>query len=711
MAGVPESKVEAPVDAREGRSRRWVWGLLALALLVRMLFLGRAELWADEVLFVNAANLPQDPIEVFGTLYKRFLAIGHLPFSYMVQNAFLWVAQWFATDVAHHPFLQRFPSALWGAFTVPVFVQVGRRLASERLALVASLFLAVFFFPVYYSREAYVYAPLMFLSVAMLLLVLNVAETGTLTKRQAVLLLATGLAISLTHLTGVLVPVTILGLALGCLLVNRYPSRGVPDMLKRTYLKLVGLMGVAALSAVPFFAQRLAQPSAHQWPQTPSVVGTLRHLVGKICLGTSAAGEIIAWLLLAAGVAACVRRGPRRTMRLVFLALTTGIFGVILFSTLRTQYFSRYFWCMIPNLYILFAMGLGFYAEQVTRLTRAARAGADFWLTAGGLALAAAHLGIFLPPLYRLTAKSLDYGQIARWLTQNLPPNAPYVFESGYDYRFVPGFFPTPGHPHAVPYVHGPGREEMMKLRSLQERFFLQFPLSCYVEASRHGAEPETDYDVWDWPHKFFRRTVELKNEPLARMISLGIHPGPDTALSALKETSTPIWWNAAEDVEAMARAAGAPLHVIYDEWQCAQVGNGVYMYAAQGPRALIRVKNLRGVPVKGKFMIAGGLAGADKSFEVTFMLGDQLLDRSTRWAGIMWTAETAEVTVPPGEQYLLYALDGAKPEELQALLLQGIHFRESRADAPAAPVQIPFAPEVAPAPPASAAPLLDAVP
>ena len=83
-----------------------------------------------------------------------------------------------------------------------------------------------------------------------------------------------------------------------------------------------------------------------------------------------------------------------------------------------------------------------------------------------------------------------NYGGIARWLNANLKPGTPYVMESGYELRFVSGFFETPNLIAACPYIHGGETNAVQILWQRQQRFFEQFPGAVYVESAHHGAEP-----------------------------------------------------------------------------------------------------------------------------------------------------------------------------------------------------------------------------
>ena len=158
--------------------------LFLVALVVRSLFLGRAVLWVDEILFAQTSTPPLTPWGVFALHWERFLAIGHFPFPAMVQNTFLWATSWFADDLVRQPLLQRIPSVVWGSAAVPMLYVLASRVATRRVALAAALVLTFFYYPFHYSREAYVYAPLMFLSLGAYNVVLAALQQARLTTRH-----------------------------------------------------------------------------------------------------------------------------------------------------------------------------------------------------------------------------------------------------------------------------------------------------------------------------------------------------------------------------------------------------------------------------------------------------------------------------------------------------------------------------------------------
>lgn len=134
---------------------------LCLALLtvaglgLRLIHLGRMELWVDEAatwwfahqIWEGGVSLLRSP-EPTPPIYYGLMA--------------LWMRLVGETD-----WLLRLPSALAGAATIPLLYDLARRLASRRVGWIAAILLCIHPLHIFYSREARVYAPLLLLTVAL----------------------------------------------------------------------------------------------------------------------------------------------------------------------------------------------------------------------------------------------------------------------------------------------------------------------------------------------------------------------------------------------------------------------------------------------------------------------------------------------------------------------------------------------------------------
>src|SRR5262245_42330875 len=123
--------------------------ILGLATWVRLHDLGRLSLWLDEG--ITTCKMRFSLRELF-----QFTVVDNVPpLYYLVLHALQF---WLDSD-----FLLRLPSALIGVATIPVLYWTGALLFSRRMALLASLFLSMSTFHVWFSQEARSYALYCFL--------------------------------------------------------------------------------------------------------------------------------------------------------------------------------------------------------------------------------------------------------------------------------------------------------------------------------------------------------------------------------------------------------------------------------------------------------------------------------------------------------------------------------------------------------------------
>jgi mannosyltransferase len=130
--------------------------LLAIMLLgavLRFYGLGFQSLWSDEL-----ASWDISTRETISQVIGGVRSDDHPPLYFLT----LRLAQWIFGD---SEWALRLPSALAGWLCIPAIYLLGKRLYSEREGIIAALFLAVFWAPIYYSQEARVYSMLILLSI------------------------------------------------------------------------------------------------------------------------------------------------------------------------------------------------------------------------------------------------------------------------------------------------------------------------------------------------------------------------------------------------------------------------------------------------------------------------------------------------------------------------------------------------------------------
>ncbi len=641
---------------------RWVWGLLLVAALIRLPFLGRSDLWVDELLFMWDSNITMSPWQVWAHHYQKFPAIGHLPLGAMFHNALLHLTGQSPEAIVYSPLLQRLPAVIWGILSVPLLYLAVRRLAGETTGRVAGALFAVGFFPVFYAREAYYYAPLIFFSIASLYGYARWMEEGP-RWRPTLLWLGAMAATTLCHISGVMLPLSFALVGLIGLVVAKRSAEAVP---KAPGLS-IALPIFSTLPLIPFLIIRMANPGQQGVSGAPSWWMILYDMVGKLFAGVSMPAFLVAVVVLAAGVASVLRmRGAARRVGWVTVALVL----MILVGALKTQYSARYFSVASPGMYVFFAAGLVAIGQAVGRGV-ARRSALTTWVLVG--LFAAVHLLLFHRVAYQLEAKARNYGGMARWVNEHVGEGGAYLIESAYDVRFLGQYHRTPNRTPMTPFFHSTA-EDVARLRAIQQEIMLANPDIPFVEASRHGTEFNPSVPVWTWPHGYYRQRADLWNRPLQTLVARGIWPQIHAAGMPDIEYHTTIWFNEPADLPAVAAAQGRGSWVSFGgSWRLVQVAQGVYMRVHPPSRAAIALSPVVDAPVTGDVVVRGSIASADPEITVRLEQGGQVL-ASARWS----TSHINELLAPgvritPGGAPLELVTDPQKQGRIQALMVEQV--------------------------------------
>jgi hypothetical protein len=89
-------------------------------------------------------------------------------------------------------------------------------------------------------------------------------------------------------------------------------------------------------------------------------------------------------------------------------------------------------------------------------------------------------------------------------------------------------------------------------------------------------------------------------------------------------------------------------------------------------------VENIVGKPVKGRFMLKGVIAGPETGMTVEVIWKGRLLGTFEKWGGSLWSLETPEVELPPGQHQLEWRVTGPAAQRIQALILMDAQFVRS---------------------------------
>jgi mannosyltransferase len=340
--------------------------VLALAAALRLAGLGHESFWYDEAVTHFNVRLPLP--EIVGGVIARDVS----PPLYFLLLA-LW-AKVFGTSEA----ALRAPSALGGLAAVVLVHHAARRLAGERVALLAAALMAISPVSVRFAQEARMYGLMVPLAAAALALLAR--ELDRPAPRAWLPLALVNLALAYTHVFGLFAPAlafVAVWRALGFADARRFALVQAP--LLALFVPWVGVMadqararsgafwiGAPDLGSVHFLAFTFSGGSP--FPSGPWVTLAGRALV-RLAYVIALAGGIAAWRVRASDPR------PWRVVRFCLAGLALPVAIAFAVSRLATPVFvDRYFLFLAPLYWILLA--------QAAALLPGRRA----WLVVGAIA-------------------------------------------------------------------------------------------------------------------------------------------------------------------------------------------------------------------------------------------------------------------------------------------------------------------------------------
>ncbi|HET7264641.1 MAG TPA: glycosyltransferase family 39 protein [bacterium] len=235
---------------RESHEHTAVLGVMILAVLLRVWLLGVRPMWLDEAYSLNVAAKPVRDI-------VAFLRVSDVhPVGYYALLS-IWI-RWFGTGLA----AARFPSLVCGLTAVLLTWQIGRRLFSPAIGVVAATLVALNPFQIIASNELRMYPLLEVLVLASTWLLYRAAQSSGLMRWW----LAYGVSIALTayvsYYSLVLIPAQV-----AWVLLSR-PSR-------RSVVNLAAAGGVALVLYLPWIPYVLGVPGRGIAARLPTGLGDL----------------------------------------------------------------------------------------------------------------------------------------------------------------------------------------------------------------------------------------------------------------------------------------------------------------------------------------------------------------------------------------------------------------------------------------------------
>ncbi|HYL60935.1 MAG TPA: glycosyltransferase family 39 protein [Candidatus Acidoferrales bacterium] len=315
--------------------------LTAVAMLLRVAFVGRQSFWGDEAATAIFARMqPRDMLQLL-TTHESAMAM------YFVLARF-----W--TVLGDDEATLRMLSVIFAAATVPPLYFLARRLAGARVATVATLLFAVNAFAIRYAQEARSYSLWLLLVVASWIYFLRLVERPV--RWNVAGYIAAGTLAVYAHFFA------IFSLAAQWLVV----FLGDPQRLRLRPL-LVGGFAIAILSAPLLVALRLGDVGQTAWIEPIKFLTIQQTVYG---FSGSLTGGPVAWLLPAIcvglagfGMLAMYHssRGSieaARNFRFVVLGLAVPIAGLVVVSLAKPTFVPRYAFESLPFFSILVAIGL-----------------------------------------------------------------------------------------------------------------------------------------------------------------------------------------------------------------------------------------------------------------------------------------------------------------------------------------------------------------
>jgi len=561
-------------------------GILAMAAVLRLLWLGRASYTIDEAALLQITLSYSNLAELIRSEFHRFTFLHRLPLTMVLLRI---MASLSPQHVPPPEWLTRLPMALAGIAAVAAMYGIAS-LGERRLGLWAAFLSAVSFFGVFYSREAYDYPLLILFSALTLITALRLArhflQTGNLTWKHAVPYAVSASFLLQSHLTGLLFlsPLTLLLLAWAArptvirqraLLARWLVTLGIPFLLFSPFL--VKLLTGGFTVTESDIARRF---SLAVFPALWGRMGWGQGPVPLLAFTTVWLAGVVHGLTHRDGV-------RRRLFRFAFLQMA-AYFALQSWMLRVSRFEIRYYSPLFPCLILFVASGISGFQERLQHRSghRAAR------VFAGAVAVAlAAWSAPSLWHICRLECRGYtNYKGIARWINSHVPPGGVYSFLNVYELRGVPRTYPTPGR-IATSVAYWSSKEEHLRARPVERARFLftQIPTIYFVEiAPRDLLCPEVAEDFLP-RNELFMRHVWLQDRSYDFLTRWRTHPLGNTQYNATNEHRILISYNLPEDLPELAHRCHRKVYHHYGRgWRYARDRQLNHWMVASGSAVLL---------------------------------------------------------------------------------------------------------------------------
>ncbi|HZQ06894.1 MAG TPA: glycosyltransferase family 39 protein [Anaerolineae bacterium] len=413
--------------ANRSLTRTTLLVILALAFFLRVADLGRNSLWYDELLQLRAAS------DNLAALVPQLELSAAMPLDYLIER--------FMLLLGANEFILRFSAATFSTLAVAVLYRVGKAMFNTSAGLLASAFLAVASFAVFYAHEARPYTLYMLLTLASFYWLYRALQTNRLTHWLGYAIFTA--AAAFTHLFALFVILAQALFVISGLLVRVVAPQRARLFEKIKAWMIVGVLLAAvlfglAISFVPNFqyvpgsAMRFLQflitwhvPPPEEWkgiaPGESPPLPTFDFFYTRILENFSGGGlpATIGFVVLGLCGLATFRRKPWETILLVIWAIVPGALIVLFLMHRATLFAARYLIAALPAWLLLCALGTIALGALVSRFT-----GGNVWVRRlAVVVIAVLWLSISLERSAFILAQSKeDWRATGQFLDANLRP-------------------------------------------------------------------------------------------------------------------------------------------------------------------------------------------------------------------------------------------------------------------------------------------------
>jgi len=647
------AKSPAPPVSRPGLSRTGrllFWLILLFGAVVRLWWLGRASYMIDEINVVRDAATQATFTQVFNTELDRFGFLHRLPLLMLILHAMF---KAFAPVGSFPPeWLARLPFALFGIGALPFFYLLGRALKNTVVGLWSMFLAAISVFFIFYSREAYDYAMLIFFTVGALW---GGAEMiGRLVRDEPVgwpvtlgyIFFSAGLLQA--HLSGLL----FLAPWNALMVVVLIRQGGWKRFFKSDrILYVAATLGAAYLAFLPFLLRLMGGgfTSTENELMKRFTFEVFPGLLGRMGWGEWWLTVLLFAGFMGLGLVFGLRdpdRDARRTA--ILLGAQLLVYFAVQSYTLRVSRFEvRYYSPIFPLFIVLVAAGME-YAVGWVGVRRATLKPAML-----RAALAAPLILGLLPSVgmtVRLDCRGYNYKGIARWIMDNVPTNGIAAFHNVYELRGVPSVYPTPG--RFVTCVAAWSNEEDYQRNQVPRRFeemFTRFPLIRFMEVIPTDVLAPQLVKEFIPRDRFFMRQEWLVDNAWRGLAALRTLPIGEVQWFSGSMDKVLLSYNLPEDLPALAAKQGRSFYVYFGpEWgylKDQQMND--WMTTERGGTVIIG--NIKGQPVKARLLFRLVAVPAGASFSVIGPDGARLVD-NLKVPPEFRTVPVPGLTLAPGE-------------------------------------------------------------